>query len=183
MYHSHGILVLLLVTSVNPHTNSEIISIISDQSYNFARSSVDSTKLNNCNVVSSRIHVIVNERCMKPHLNRDLFTSNDWLDRILMEQAPQKRQGLGVSKVPIILTGFANRNFIIQFLTDARDRAKLLYVSRRLRFICKTPSLWCKVVWSYYNHCKNDYFVEHVERLCHCFLNIWGYQDRLTFHI
>ena len=61
---------------------------------------------------------------------------------------------------------------ILQFLAEARERAKLLYVSRRLRSICETPSLWRKFVWPYYSHREKEHlhsvlksFGEHVEQL------------------
>lgn len=41
--------------------------------------------------------------------------------------------------------------YIASFLTDARDKVKLRYVSRKLRSISETPSLWRKFVWPYYD--------------------------------
>ena len=62
--------------------------------------------------------------------------------------------------------------YILQFLTEARDRVKLLHVSRRLRSIAETPSLWRVFTWSYYNCHEKDHlfglmkkFGKHVERL------------------
>ena len=37
--------------------------------------------------------------------------------------------------------------FIISFLACARDLVKLRYVSKRIRYVCETPSLWRKIVW------------------------------------
>ena len=61
---------------------------------------------------------------------------------------------------------------ILQFLTEARDRAKVLDVSRRLRSITETPSLWREFKWSYYNYHEKDHllrlmkkFGKHIERL------------------
>ena len=61
---------------------------------------------------------------------------------------------------------------ILQFLTEARDRAKLRYVSQRLKGICEAPCLWRTFVWPYYNHHEKEYlhnvmksFGEHVEQL------------------
>ena len=62
--------------------------------------------------------------------------------------------------------------YIMQFLTEARDRVKVLYVSRRLRSIGLTPSLWREFVWPHYNYLEKGYlfgllksFGKHVERL------------------
>ena len=62
--------------------------------------------------------------------------------------------------------------YILQFLTEARDRVKLLHVSRRLRSIAEAPSLWRVFMWSYYNCHEKDHlfglmkkFGKHVERL------------------
>ena len=62
--------------------------------------------------------------------------------------------------------------YIVQFLTEARDRVKILYISRRLRSIGLTPSLWREFVWPHYNYLEKGYlfgllksFGEHVERL------------------
>ena len=41
--------------------------------------------------------------------------------------------------------------YIASFLTDTRDKVKLRYVSRRVRSISETPSLWRKFVWPYYD--------------------------------
>ena len=61
---------------------------------------------------------------------------------------------------------------IVQFLTEARDRVKLLYTSRRLRSIVRTPLLWREFMWSNYNYLEKEYlfgllknFGKHVERL------------------
>ena len=39
---------------------------------------------------------------------------------------------------------------ILSFLTSARDKVKLRYVSRRLRSVTDTPSLWREFMWPYY---------------------------------
>ena len=41
--------------------------------------------------------------------------------------------------------------YIASFLTDSRDKVKLRYVSRKLRSISVTPSLWRKFTWPYYD--------------------------------
>lgn len=41
--------------------------------------------------------------------------------------------------------------YIVSFLTEIRDRVKLRYVSRKLRSISETSSLWRRLVWPYYD--------------------------------
>jgi len=62
--------------------------------------------------------------------------------------------------------------YILQLLSDVRDRVKLRYVSRRLKSISETPSLWREFVWPYYNYRDKECLYsllrscgEHVQRL------------------
>ena len=41
--------------------------------------------------------------------------------------------------------------YIVSFLPFARDRVKLCYVSRKLRSVIETPSLWREFEWPYYD--------------------------------
>ena len=61
---------------------------------------------------------------------------------------------------------------IIMFLPESRDRVKLRYVSRKLRSISETPSLWRDFVWTDYNLCEAKYLCDimkvcgvHIRRL------------------
>ena len=42
--------------------------------------------------------------------------------------------------------------FILSFLTCARDIVKLLYVSRKFKALCRTPSLWRQFIWPYFDN-------------------------------
>ena len=48
---------------------------------------------------------------------------------------------------------------------SVRDKTKLLYVSRRLRSVMETPSLWREFVWPYY-HTGDEGYVNNVLKLC-----------------
>ena len=53
--------------------------------------------------------------------------------------------------------------YITLFLPTTCDREKLQYISRRLRDVSETPSLW--VVWHYY-HIGDEGCVNNVLRIC-----------------
>ena len=54
--------------------------------------------------------------------------------------------------------------YILSFLT-ARDKVEFRRVSRRLRSVCETPSLWREFVWPYY-HTGDDICVYNVLKVC-----------------
>ena len=54
---------------------------------------------------------------------------------------------------------------IISFISTTRDRAKLRCVSRRLRSVIETPSLWREFVWPYY-HTSDEGCVTNVLKAC-----------------
>ena len=63
--------------------------------------------------------------------------------------------------------------YILSFLTNVRDIVKLRYVSRRLRSVCETPSLWREFVWPHLDICEVRCVKsvlkscgQHVKRLC-----------------
>ena len=64
--------------------------------------------------------------------------------------------------------------YIFSFLPTARDKANIIYVSRRLRSVMKTPSLWNEFVWPYY---------DSREELCvnNLLKSYGGYIKRLSF--
>jgi len=55
--------------------------------------------------------------------------------------------------------------YIISFVPTTRDRTKLRYVSRRLRSVSETPSLWREFEWPYYNT-GNERSVTDVLQVC-----------------
>ena len=63
-----------------------------------------------------------------------------------MEQSQFNTDSRNISSLPVEILVY-----IVSFLTDIRDKVKLRYVSRRLRSISETPSLWRKFVWPYYD--------------------------------
>lgn len=63
-----------------------------------------------------------------------------------MEQSPAETDNRNILSLPVELLVY-----IVSFLTDIRDKVKLRYVSRSLRSISETPSLWRNFVWYYYD--------------------------------
>ena len=62
--------------------------------------------------------------------------------------------------------------YIMSFLTAVRDKARLRYVSQKLRDVSETPSLWREFAWPYYHNgdegCVNNVLKvcgQHVKRL------------------
>jgi len=64
---------------------------------------------------------------------------------------------------------------IVSFLSSARDKVKLRYVSQRLRVVSETPSLWSEFMWQRYD-CRENGSIVHMLRAC------GGYIKRLIFH-
>ena len=64
--------------------------------------------------------------------------------------------------------------YIVSFLPATRDLVKLRYVSRRLRAISETPSLWREFVWPLY-HTSEKRSMMNVLKVC------GGYIKRLVF--
>ena len=56
--------------------------------------------------------------------------------------------------------------YIISFLTISRDKVKLRCVSnevsKRLRSLCNTPSLWRKFIWPHFDIHREEYCVKSV---------------------
>ena len=63
-----------------------------------------------------------------------------------MEQSSTDADNRNLLSLPVELLVY-----IVSFLTEVRDKVKLRYVSRRLKDISETPSLWRKFVWRYYD--------------------------------
>ena len=55
--------------------------------------------------------------------------------------------------------------YIMSFLPTIRDKVKLRYVSRTLRVVSETPSLWSEFVWPLYN-CREERSVMSVLQAC-----------------
>jgi len=55
--------------------------------------------------------------------------------------------------------------YIISFLPTVRDTVKLRYVSRRLRVVTETPSLWSEFVWPLYDR-REELSVMNVLKAC-----------------
>ena len=84
----------------------------------------------------------------------------------------QKQSQSGLETRNILLLPPEILLHIFTFLTEAREMVKLRSVSRRLRSISETPSLWRQFVWPYYNLREKDYlysilnrFGQHIEQL------------------
>ena len=65
--------------------------------------------------------------------------------------------------------------YIVSLLM-ARDKVKLQYVSRRLRNVIETPSLWREFVWPYY-HVGDEGRVNNVLKVC------GQHVKRLSLHV
>ena len=63
-----------------------------------------------------------------------------------MEQSSTDADNRNLLSLPVELLVY-----IVSFLTEVRDKVKLRYVSRRVKSISETPSLWRKFVWRYYD--------------------------------
>ena len=63
-----------------------------------------------------------------------------------MEQSSTDTDNRNLLSLPVELLVY-----IVSFLTEVRDKVKLRYVSRRVKSISETPSLWRKFVWRYYD--------------------------------
>jgi len=69
--------------------------------------------------------------------------------------------------------------YIMSFLPKIRDRVKLRYVSRSIRFVCETPSLWREFVWPLYDR-REKRSVMNVLKACgHC-IKHFGFPDHVT---
>ena len=55
--------------------------------------------------------------------------------------------------------------YITSFLSTTRDKVKLRYVSRRLRVVSETPSLWSEFVWPLYDR-REERAVTNVLKTC-----------------
>ena len=55
--------------------------------------------------------------------------------------------------------------YIISFLPTIRDKVKLRHVSRRLRLVSETPSLWSDFVWPLYDW-QEEHSVMNVLKAC-----------------
>jgi len=55
--------------------------------------------------------------------------------------------------------------YIFSFLPTSRDKARLRYVSQRIRNFSETPSLWTKFVWPHYDN-REERLVSAVLKVC-----------------
>ena len=69
--------------------------------------------------------------------------------------------------------------YIISFLPTVRDKVKLRYVSRRLRVVSETPSLWRKFVWPCYDR-REERCVMNVLKACGVHIKILVFPDHVT---
>ena len=84
-------------------------------------------------------------------------------------------QGDGKESLSLLLTvPIELLIYLISFL-PTRDKLKLRFVSRKLRSVCETPSLWRDFVWPYYHNGDDDYV--------HNVLKLYGqYVKRISFY-
>ena len=68
---------------------------------------------------------------------------------------------------------------IVSFLPTARDKAKLRYVSRKLRVVSEAPSLWNKFIWPLYDR-REERSVVNVLRDFGDYINLLIFPDHVT---
>ena len=69
--------------------------------------------------------------------------------------------------------------YIMSFLRATRDLVKMRYVSRRLRAISETSSLWSKFTWPLYNH-REELSVINVLKVCGQYVKRLIFPDHVT---
>ena len=69
--------------------------------------------------------------------------------------------------------------YITSFLTSARDVVKLRCVSRRLRSVSETPSLWRKFTWPQFD-VREERCVKSVLKVCGQFIKRFSFPDHVT---
>ena len=72
----------------------------------------------------------------------------------------ERFRGLNVLNLPVELLVY-----IVSFLPTVRDKVKLRYVSRTLRVVSETPSLWSEFVWPLYDR-REEHSVMNVLKTC-----------------
>ena len=55
--------------------------------------------------------------------------------------------------------------YIFSFLPTTREKVKMRYVSKRLKLVSETPSLWTEFVWPFYD-CREELSVMNVLKAC-----------------
>ena len=69
--------------------------------------------------------------------------------------------------------------YIFSFLPTIRDKVKLRYVSRTLRVVSETPSLWSKFIWPLYDR-REELSVINTLRDCGDYVKRLGFPDHVT---
>ena len=69
--------------------------------------------------------------------------------------------------------------YIASFLPTARDKVKLRYVSRTLRVVSETPSLWSEFVWPLYDR-REERSVMNVLKACGDYIRRLVFPDHVT---
>ena len=69
--------------------------------------------------------------------------------------------------------------YIVSFLPTVRDKVKLRYVSRTLRVMSETPSLWSKFIWPLYDR-REELTVINTLKDCGGYVKRLGFPDHVT---
>ena len=69
--------------------------------------------------------------------------------------------------------------YIVSFLGSVRDKVKLRYVSRTLRSVIETPSLWRKFEWPYYDD-REKCCVNNLLKACGKYVRMVSFPDHVT---
>ena len=69
--------------------------------------------------------------------------------------------------------------YIFSFLPTARDKARLRYVSQRIRSVSETPSLWTKFEWPHYDN-REERLVSAVLKVCGDHVKVLCFPDHVT---
>ena len=96
------------------------------------------------------------------------------MDKCKAECEDSSRKFNNVLSLPVELLVY-----IISFLSTARDKAKLRCVSRTLRVVSETPSLWSEFVWPLYD-CREERSVMNVLKACGDYIKRLVFPDHVT---
>ena len=90
------------------------------------------------------------------------------------EDGRQSKRMMSILSLPVELLVY-----IASFLPTIRDKVKLRYVSRSLRAVCATPSLWREFVWPLYDR-REKRSVMNVLKVCGHSIKRLAFPDHVT---
>ena len=103
-----------------------------------------------------------------PQSKLNLYPNNDMSKAIVLCKDP-----VDILTLPVELLVY-----IISFLPTARDKVKLRYVSRTLRVVSETPSLWSEFPWPLYDG-REEHSVMNVLNTCGDYIKLLAFPDHV----